>query len=104
MEELLNKAKAALDANADGEIDFEEVVDAAVDRVVETKDAVVDVAQSVKEAFDEDADGEVSAAEIGAVAAGAIDISEGTFDNFGNKLESIRDKIGDALGSLFGSK
>jgi|GEM_PF-2218022 len=100
MEDLLNKAKAALDANADGKVDLQEVADAAVGRVIETKDAILEAAQNVKEGFDANADGKVSADEIGAVAAAVVEAAEEKFDDLGDKLEAAADKVEDKFEAI----
>ena len=101
MEDLLNKAKAALDANADGKIELKEIADAAIGRVVETKDAVIEAAQNVKEGFDANADGRVTADEVGAVAAAVIETAEEKLDDLGDKIEAKADAIEDQLEAKF---
>ena len=67
---MIEKGKAALDANGDGKVEAGEVLDALGQRVQETVDAAGMAADEIKAGFDADADGKVSLDEVKAVASG----------------------------------
>jgi Ca2+-binding EF-hand superfamily protein len=67
---LIDKAKTALDADADGKVEASEVLDALSDRVLETAEAAAVAADEIKQGFDADADGKVSLDEVKVVADG----------------------------------
>ncbi len=75
--DLLEKGKAALDANGDGKIEAKEVLDALGERAKETADAAVEAAEEVRKGFDANGDGEITVDEVKAVAEGAVEKAKG---------------------------
>ena len=69
---LVEKGKAVLDANGDGNVEAQEVIDALTARVKETAEAAGAAAEEIKKGFDADADGKVSIDEVKAVADGVV--------------------------------
>ena len=80
--DLVEKGKAALDADADGKVEVQEVADAVVDRVKETAEAAAVAAGEVKKGFDADGDGSV------------------TFDEGKLTAEAAAKKVSDAVTGL----
>ena len=62
--ELFEQGKAALDANGDGKVNVDEVIDALGNRAKETVDAGAEAISEVKDGFDADGDGSVSLDEV----------------------------------------
>lgn len=85
-DELIEKGKAALDANGDGKIEAGEVIDALGKRAQETVDAVSVAADEVKQGFDANADGQVSLDEVTTVARGVADKAKEAVDGLVNKV------------------
>ena len=81
--DLIDKGKAALDADGDGTVEAGEVLDAIKGRFVETGEAIKEAVDAVKDGFDADGDGAVEGDEVRAVAEGigkkAKDAVEGLF-------------------------
>ena len=87
----------ALDADGDGKVSAKEVFDAARDRVIETKDAAVEAAESVKEGFDADGNGSVSFDEVKEVAKAAAGAAEAKVDP---AMGKIADKVEAGVGKV----
>lgn len=68
---VIERGKAALDANGDGKVEAKEVFDALGARAKETADAAAVAADEVKQGFDADGDGRVSLDEVKVVADAA---------------------------------
>lgn len=85
---LVEQGKAALDADGDGKVEAQEVLDALGQRVKETAEAAATAADEVKQGFDADGDGEVSLDEVKIVADAVADKAKGVFDGFVGKLKS----------------
>lgn len=70
---LVEQGKAALDADGDGKVEAQEVLDALADRAKQTAEAAGVAAEEVKKGFDADGDGKVSVDEVKVVAEGVAD-------------------------------
>lgn len=88
---LVEKGKAALDANQNGSVEAAEVADAVVGRVKEVVDAAGQAVDSVKEGFDADGDGSVSFDEVKVVAEGVAGMASSAF---GDLVNSVKGKTG----------
>lgn len=87
--DLIAKGKAALDADGDGKVEAQELLDALGKRAKETAEAAATAAEEIKQGFDADADGDVTLEEIGNVARGvavmAKEAASDVVDKFTNE-------------------
>lgn len=88
---LVEKGKAALDANQDGTIEMSEVTDAVVGRVREVVDAAGEAVENVKAGFDANGDSSVSLDEVKTVAEGVVGMAGNAI---GNLVNSVMGKTG----------
>lgn len=90
---LVERGKAALDANQDGSIEVGEVADAVVGRVREVVDAAGEAVENVKEGFDANGDSSVSLDEVRAVAEGVVGMAGNAIGDLVNSVMG-KDKAG----------
>ena len=83
---LVEKGKAALDANQDGTIEMGEVADVVVGRVREVVDAAGEAVENVKEGFDANGDSTVSLDEVKVVAEGVVGMAGNAIGNLVNSV------------------
>ena len=88
---LVEKGKAVLDVNGDGNVEAQEVIDALTARVKETAEAAGAAAEEIKKGFDADADGKVPIDEVKAVADGVVNKAKEAFDGLMNKATEAVD-------------
>lgn len=86
--DLIAKGKAALDADGDGKVEAQEVLDALSKRAQETVEAATIAAEEVKQGFDANADGGVTLEEVGYVARGVANMAKEAADDVVNKLKN----------------
>lgn len=86
VKDLVEQGKAALDANGDGKVDAQEVLDALGKRFKDTADAATEAADEVMKGFDADGDGQVSFDEVKAVAEGVIDKAKAAVNDIADEL------------------
>ena len=88
---IMDKAKAAFDANQDGEVEAAEVASTVAGAVkvagAAASSAVAGAAEQVKKNFDIDEDGKVSMEEVQLVAEDARDRAVGAVGGFVNKIK-----------------
>lgn len=85
-EEILDQAKAALDADGDGNLD----ADDATEAFNKVKEGAKDVADKAKAALDTDGDGHLDTEDLKA-----------NLDKAGETLKATGEKIADAVSGLF---
>ena len=84
--DLIEQGKAALDADGDGQVEAQEVIDKLGQRVKETAEAAGVGLEEVKKGFDADGDGNVSADEVKAVGSAVADKAKGLVDDIASKF------------------
>ena len=89
-DKLVEKGKAVLDIDKDGQVETQEIIDAVTNRVKETAEAAGVAFDEVKKGFDADSDGAISMDEVKAVADGIAGKAKELFDGFmGKKDEAV---------------
>ena len=84
--DMIDKGKAALDADGDGKVEAKEVLDAFGTRVKETAEAAAVAADEVKQGFDANNDGKVSLDEVKVVAEGVGKKAKEAVDDLTSKF------------------
>lgn len=85
--DLVEQGKAALDANADGNVELKEVADAVVAQAKGIADAAASAVDGVKQDLDIDGDGKVSLEEVQLVAEDAADRAKGAVTGLVDKIK-----------------
>lgn len=96
IDNLVEKGKAVLDANGDGTVEAQEVIDKVTGRVKETAEAAGAAFDEIKKGFDADADGSVSVDEVKAVAEGIAGKAKEAFASILGKAEAAADEAVEA--------
>lgn len=85
-DDLLEKGKAAFDANEDGKIEAKEVADAFVNGAKGVAGAAAAAVGKIKQDLDIDEDGKVSLTEVQLVAEDIAGKAAGAVSNLGKKI------------------
>lgn len=85
--DLVEQGKAALDANADGNVELKEVADAVVAQAKGVIDAAASAVDGVKQSLDIDEDGKVSLEEVQLVAEDVVDKARGAVTGLIGKVK-----------------